>query len=80
MAEEAATANGNITSIGGETADTRGFVYGTASQSDPGNVAPAATAYTNYLTTAGSYSTGAFTGSLTRIPPDVQVLHGATRR
>lgn len=60
-----ATANGNITSIGGGTNDKEGFVYDTASKSLPGNVAPGSSGYASFAENSGSYSTGAFTVSLT---------------
>jgi len=60
-----ATGNGNITSTGGENCDKRGFVYGTTSQADPGNVAPASSGYTSSVEATGSFGTGAFTNTLT---------------
>jgi len=68
--EETATGNGNITDAGGEDCDKRGFVYGTTSQSDPGNVAPAVSGYDSYEEETGSFGTGAFTGSLTSLDPN----------
>lgn len=61
-----ATGNGNITSLGEDAnADKRGFVYDTTSRGNPGDVAPGSTAYTDYVEDTGSYSTGAFTKTLT---------------
>lgn len=57
----AATLNGNITSIGIDAPDERGFVWDVASQADPGDTAPAATAYGDYHTQAGTFAVGAFT-------------------
>lgn len=60
------TGNGNITNLGGAANCTaEGFVYGTASQSLPGNVAPGSTAYTSFVTQSGTFSTGAFTEAIT---------------
>ncbi|GAH81330.1 unnamed protein product, partial [marine sediment metagenome] len=47
----------------------RGIVYGTTSQGDPGNVAPAVSGYDSYEEEAGSFGTGAFTGALTSLEP-----------
>ncbi len=52
--------NGNITDIGNENCDYRGFVWDTSSHGDPGNTVPSASAYANYWTEAGSFGTGAF--------------------
>lgn len=65
-----ATGNGNITSTGGENAANRGVVWSTSSHSDPGNVAPGSTDYEDFVNAAGSFSTGAFTGSLTGLSPN----------
>jgi hypothetical protein len=60
-----ATANGNITSTGGNLNDIRGVVYSTTSHSAPGNVAPSSSGYESKVEeTVGSYGTGAFTESL----------------
>lgn len=60
-----ATGNGNITNTGGENNDKRGFVYGTTTQSAPGNVAPASSGYDTYAEDTGDYGTGAFTKAIT---------------
>lgn len=60
-----ATGNGNITNTGGEDNTKRGMVWDTTSRSDPGNTAPASSAYANYAEDTGTYSTGAFTKGLT---------------
>ena len=68
-----ATANGNITGLGGDAhCDYRGFVYGTTSKSDPGNVSPVTSnPYDSYtLEGLGEYGTGAFTGSLSSLSPN----------
>ncbi len=54
-----ATGNGNITAVGEENADERGFEWDT----DSG--AP----YTNNVTVSGNFTTGAYTGNLTGLPP-----------
>jgi len=64
-----ATGNGNITVTGGENADHRGFVWDEATHGDPGDVAPGATDYSYSVDEAGSFGTGAFTGSLTGLDP-----------
>ena len=67
-----ATANGDITDLGGQNltgANQRGFVYGTTSQSAPGDVLPADSGYENTVTQMsaiiGKISTGAYTAPLT---------------
>lgn len=60
-----ATANGNATDDGSGIISERGFVYDTVSRSDPGNVAPASTSYASSITSTGTFSEGAFTGSMT---------------
>jgi len=57
-----ATLNGTVTNTGGENCDKRGFVYGATSIStNPGNVAPGSSGYSNYVEDSGSYGTGSFT-------------------
>ena len=65
IAQTTATGNGNITATGGANSSAEGFVYGTSSQSLPGNVAPGSSGYTSYVTQSGSYGTGAFTEGVT---------------
>lgn len=62
-----ATANGNITDDGSGILSERGFVYDTVSRAEPGNVAPASSGYASAITENGTYSEGAFTGSLTSL-------------
>ncbi len=56
-----ATLVADITVLGNGNADYRGFVWDTTSRGDPGNTAPAASAYANYNTEGGSFGTGEFT-------------------
>lgn len=59
-----ATLIGNITATGGETPDNYGFVWDTADEGDPGNVAPspAPGAWANgWAVGAGSYPVGQYT-------------------
>lgn len=44
--------------------DKRGFVYGTSSQSDPGNVAPGSSGYDTYVEDTGNFVAGAFEKTL----------------
>lgn len=60
-----ATGNGNITAIGSASPTERGVVYSTTSHGDPGNVAPASSSYSGVVNETGTFSTGAFTESLT---------------
>lgn len=59
----ATTARGRGTLIeeGGIGVDERGFVWGAASEGNPGNVAPS-TVYDDYVLEGGSFDVGAFTG------------------
>jgi hypothetical protein len=59
-----ATSNGNITNTGGENCDKRGFVYGSGSHDNPGNVAPASSGYGSSTESSGSYGTGAFSSAI----------------
>lgn len=52
---------GNITSIGSQLCDKRGFVYGLTSQSAPGDVDPASSGYDSYEEESGIFDTGEFT-------------------
>lgn len=70
IAEETATGNGNITAIGGATPDERGIVYSTSTHGAPGNVAPGSSGYESVSNETGSFSTGAFTRSLTSLAPN----------
>lgn len=65
-----ATGNGNITAVNNESCDIRGFVWDLATHGDPGNVAPGASGYANDVPESNGFGTGAFTGSLTGLPPD----------
>lgn len=53
---DGATLNGEILDIGESSPDERGFVWGTSSHSDPGDVAPIATDYDDYETESGTFS------------------------
>ena len=70
ITKNSATGNGNITATGGEDCDKRGIVYGLTTESAPGNVAPGSSGYDGYEESTGTYSTGAFTESLTSLLPD----------
>ncbi len=58
--ETTATLNGNITDTGGENCDSRGFVWGDESHTDPGNTAPASSGYDFNFSQSGNYGTGTF--------------------
>jgi hypothetical protein len=59
-----ATLNGVISLLGGAYPSIRGFVYDTATHSDPGNLSPAASAYSTNSTESGNFTTGAYTRNL----------------
>ena len=65
VAATTATGNGNITAVGSTNPTERGVVYSTTSHSNPGNTSPASSSYEGVVTATGSFSTGAFTSSLT---------------
>ncbi|MEX2368917.1 MAG: H-type lectin domain-containing protein [Candidatus Paceibacterota bacterium] len=65
-----ASGNGNITNVGGQNADERGFVYSTSSQSDPGNTAPGSSTYSNFENETGSFGTGSFSLGLSDLSGD----------
>ena len=65
VAGASALAHGNITDDGNLTCDHRGFVYGTSSEDNPGDVAPGSSGYDDYEDESGSFGVGAFALSLT---------------
>jgi len=64
-----ATLNGEITDEGTSTPDEEGFVWGTTTQGDPGDVAPASAGYDDYFTDSGSFGTGVFDHAVTGLSP-----------
>ncbi|OGY41929.1 MAG: hypothetical protein A2Y67_03870 [Candidatus Buchananbacteria bacterium RBG_13_39_9] len=60
IAPTTAQANGTITDTGGSPCSLRGFVFGLASHGDPGNIAPAVSAYENSCQQRGTFSYGGF--------------------
>ena len=60
-----ATLNGNITDTGGATTNYRGFVWSTSTHTDPGNVVPVSSAYSDNWTETGTFATGAFSHQIT---------------
>lgn len=60
-----ATLNGEITDVGSGDATARGFVYGTSTHSDPGDVAPASSGYTSYTTESGTFGAATFSDGVT---------------
>lgn len=62
-----AQGNGEITDVGAENADLRGFVYGTTTQSDPEDTAPAASAYDSYTTESGDFSAETFNAAISSL-------------
>jgi hypothetical protein len=73
LTRNSATANGDITSLGGDAQCTLiGFVYDTTTHSLPGNVAPGSSGYAFNITTVGAFPTGTFTEPLTGLIPGTQ--------
>jgi hypothetical protein len=60
IAPTTAKANGTITAIGVGNANKRGFVYSLTTHSDPGNVHPGNSGYSNYVEESGSFPAAAF--------------------
>lgn len=69
VVDTGATLNGEITDEGTDTPDERGFVWGTTSQSAPGDVAPASAGYDDYETETGTFVTGTFDYPLSGLTP-----------
>lgn len=65
LSETTATSNGTITDIGSGDADERGFVFGTTSESDPGDVAPGSSAYDDFVNETGTFGAASFDLPLT---------------
>jgi len=65
--ETTATVNGEVTAIGDTSITERGFVWDTVTRSDPGNVAPSASAYANNWTEVGSWGIGTFNHGITAL-------------
>lgn len=64
-----ATGSATITSEGGNTPDSRGFVVDIYSHTDPGNVAPASSGYATRFTESGSFPAASFDKVLTGLIP-----------
>jgi len=62
-----AIASGIVLNVVGEFFDTRGFVFGTASLADPGDVAPAVSGYGSYTSETGSFGLGSFSDVLANL-------------
>lgn len=62
--------NGEILTIGEENADARGFVYGTTSEDNPGNVAPGSSGYASFTTESGDFGAGIFDAVVSGLSPD----------
>jgi len=65
-----ATLNGEITDTGGENADARGFVWGTTTQGDPGDVAPASAGYDDNSTETGDFPAETFGHAIVGLTPE----------
>jgi hypothetical protein len=66
--ETTATFNGTIT-FASPACNYRGFVWGTTSKADPGDVAPADSGYDTFWIQSGSYGTGPFSRDITDLTP-----------
>lgn len=66
VTDATATGHGNITALGGENSDQRGFDWGVESG-----------LYTHDVVEAGDFGTGAFTGSLTGLPYATTIYYRA---
>lgn len=59
-----AQANGSVLMIPSGVFDTRGFVFGTVSFANPGNVAPSLSGYAGYTSVLGSFGIGSYSDIL----------------
>lgn len=62
--------NGEITDVGSGDATARGFVYGTSSHGDPGDVAPTSSGYASYTTESGTFGAATFNDGVTGLSVD----------
>jgi hypothetical protein len=69
ITDVSAILNGEITDVGLENADYRGFVWSETSQSDPADTAPASSAYSDYWTESGSFSAEVFDHAIASLTP-----------
>lgn len=67
---ETVTLNGTVTDAGGDTIVKQGFVWDTATQTAPGNVAPASSGYDFTQSEVVSASEGTFDESITGLSPN----------
>ena len=68
-----ATFNGEITDIGGDNADYRGFVWDDETRGNPGDTSPALSLYPNFWTDAGNFGAATFDHLMTGLPPDTTI-------
>lgn len=64
------TLNGTVTDAGGDTIDSRGFVWDTVTQSAPGDVAPASSGYDFTQGESGTLTAGVFDEAITGLDPN----------
>lgn len=62
--------NGTVTDAGGDDIDSRGFVWDTATQLAPGDVAPASSGYDFTQGETGTLTAGAFDEAITGLDPN----------
>jgi len=65
-----ATLNGTVTDAGGDDIDKRGFVWDTATQATPGDVAPASSGYDFTQSESGTFAAGTFDEAITGLNPN----------
>jgi hypothetical protein len=63
------TGQGEITDDGGGSVTSRGFVWSTTNQSDPGNTSPNDSDYENNVSQSGNYATGTYSLSISGLDP-----------
>lgn len=64
-----AVGNGEVTDVGVDDVDERGFVISTSSHGDPGDIAPADSDYEGYVNETGDFSAEAFSLALDSLDP-----------
>ena len=83
VTETTAILNGEVTDDGGQTIDTRGFVWDTTSRADPGVAVPAASGYVANWTEgagAGNYGENPFTDNVTTLTTGLIYYYRACAR
>jgi hypothetical protein len=77
ISQISATGNAEITDTGGGSVTSRGFVWSTSSQPNPGDVVPTSSGYESNVNQGGSFSVGSYNLSLTGLSPGTTYYYRA---